>query len=176
MDDGIDSYIGIGSNMGDRQAFCREALRLIAGFPQSALVTASSLYETEPQDLAGQDWFINCVASIRTRLSPAALLRACQEVEHTLGRKRSAPCGPRTIDLDILFYGDAIVAEPGLSIPHPRAQARRFVLEPLREIAPDLKHPALNKTAAELLRELRGQEARRVAALDPAQFLKPRAG
>ena len=162
----VPGYIGIGSNMGDREAFCAEAIRRIARFPKSSLISVSSLYETAPVELKGQDWFINCVAAVRTELSPVELFRACQEVEQSLGRKRMVRYGPRTIDLDILFYGDRVIQESDLTIPHPRVHERRFALAPLAEIAPDLEHPVLHKTAAEILNEIEGQEVRRLAPVN----------
>jgi 2-amino-4-hydroxy-6-hydroxymethyldihydropteridine diphosphokinase len=170
MTEPVTAYIGIGSNMGDRQAYCEEAVRLISSFPKTSLVTVSSLYETAPLERADQEWFINCVAAVRTTLSPLELLHACQEVELSLGRKRSVRFGPRTIDLDILFYGDQIIHETDLTIPHSRAHERRFVLEPLAEIAPEFEHPALRKTASQILQEMRShQEVRRLAPFHPKQ-------
>ena len=164
MTEPITAYLGIGSNMGDRQAYCGEAVRLISRFPGTSLIEVSSLYETAPLELADQDWFINCVAAVRTTLSPQELLQACREVEQFLGRKRSARFGPRTIDLDILFYGDQIIRETDLTIPHPRAHERRFVLEPLAEIAPGMEHPALRKTIPQILQAMKDhQEVRRLA-------------
>ncbi|HUK56681.1 MAG TPA: 2-amino-4-hydroxy-6-hydroxymethyldihydropteridine diphosphokinase [Nitrospiria bacterium] len=164
MTEPVIAYIGIGSNMGDRQAYCQEAVRLISRFPKTSLTAVSSLYETAPLERTNQDWFINCVMAIRTTLSPRDLLQACQEVEQFLGRKRTVRFGPRTIDLDILFYGNRTFQESGLTIPHPRAHQRRFVLVPLAEIAPELEHPSLHKTAVELLQGIKdSQEVRRWA-------------
>jgi 2-amino-4-hydroxy-6-hydroxymethyldihydropteridine diphosphokinase len=164
MTEPVTAYIGIGSNMGDRQGFCEEAVRLISRFPGTSLVTVSSLYETAPLERSDQDWFINCVAAVRTGLSARDLLRSCQEVEQFLGRKRSVRFGPRTIDLDLLFYDNRVIQESDLTIPHPRAQNRRFVLEPLAEIAPDLEHPVVHKTIAQILHGLQDrQEVRRLA-------------
>jgi 2-amino-4-hydroxy-6-hydroxymethyldihydropteridine diphosphokinase len=162
MTEPVTAYIGTGSNMGDREAYCEEAVRLVSRFPATSIIRVSSLYETAPMERTDQDWFINCVTAVRTTLSPHELLRACQEVEQLLGRKRSVRFGPRTIDMDILFYGDRIIQEPGLTIPHPRAHERRFVLEPMAEIAPELTHPALRKTVVQILKELQNhQEIRR---------------
>lgn len=170
MTEPVTVYIGIGSNMGDRQAYCEEAVRLISRFQKTSLITVSSLYETAPLERADQDWFINCVTAVRTTLSPRELLQACQEVEQFLGRKRSVRFGPRTIDLDILFYGDQIIHETDLTIPHPQAHERRFVLEPLAEIAPEMEHPVLRKTASQILQEMRNhQEVRRMAPFPPKQ-------
>lgn len=162
-------YIGIGSNMGDRQAYCKEAVRRLSQFPKTSLTSVSSLYETAPLECTDQDWFINCVAAICTELSPHELLLACQEVEQSLGRKRTVRYGPRTIDLDILFYGDRIIQEVELVIPHPKLHERRFVLEPLTEIAPDLKHPLLRKTAVQILKARQDQPVRRLTTIN----LKP---
>jgi len=162
MTEPITVYIGLGSNMGDRQAYCEEAVRLVSRFPATSIIRVSSLYETAPIERTDQDWFINCVVAVRTSLSPQELLRACQEVEQFLGRKRTVRFGPRTIDMDILFYGDRIIQEPGLTIPHPRAHERRFVLEPLAEIAPETEHPVFRKTVVQILKELQNpQEVRR---------------
>jgi 2-amino-4-hydroxy-6-hydroxymethyldihydropteridine diphosphokinase len=164
MTESVIAYIGIGSNMGDRQAYCQEAVRFIARFPKTSLIAVSSLYETSPLERTDQEWFINCVTAVRTTLSPRELLQACQEVEQFLGRKRSVRFGPRTIDLDILFYGDRVIQGPEVTIPHPRAHQRRFVLEPLAEIAPELEHPTLHKTALQLLQGIKDpQEVRRWA-------------
>jgi len=163
MTEPVTAYIGIGSNMGERESYCEEAVRLVSRFPDTSIDVISSLYETAPVERTDQDWFINCVAAVRTTLSPRDLLRACQEVEQFLGRKRSVRFGPRTIDMDILYYADRIIQEPGLTIPHPRAHERRFVLEPLAEIAPELEHPVVRKTVLQILKELPAdQEVRRL--------------
>lgn len=159
------SYIGFGSNMGDRRTYCEEAVRLVSQFPKTSVVSVSSLYETEPLERTDQEWFINCVGAVRTELGPMELFGACQEVERFLGRKRTARYGPRTIDLDILFYGDRVIQDPPLNIPHPKVHERRFAMEPLVEIAPNFVHPVLIQTAVQILNAIRGQETRRLDTL-----------
>jgi len=123
----------------------------------------SSLYETEPQDVRDQRWFLNMVAECRTELFPVQLLGRLKKLELQLGRKRTIPKGPRTIDIDIILYGSAIVRTPTLEIPHPRFRERRFVLVPLAELAPDLRDPVSRKTIAALLAGVRDQSVRRFA-------------
>lgn len=143
-------YIGLGSNLGDRRAQLDRGLDALAraGFTVDA---RSALYLTEPVDAPPQDWFVNAVAAGHTRLSPEELLTACLEVERAQGRERVVHHGPRTLDLDILIYGDELRQGPPLTLPHPRMHERRFVLTPLCELAPDLRHPRLNVSMRELL-------------------------
>jgi len=149
------AYIGLGSNMGDRTATCRRALELLA--PSCRVTKVSSFYCTEPVGFEGQEDFVNAVAEIETDLSPDELLNLCQRVEDELGRTRTVRWGPRTIDLDILLYGDHVIDKSDLVVPHPLLALRRFVLAPLCEVAPQARHPILDRTAAELLLELRDE-------------------
>lgn len=121
----------------------------------------SSIYETEPQDVRDQPWFLNLVVEIATRLAPVELLARIHEVEAHLGRTRDVPKGPRTVDIDILFYDDRVIETSTLRIPHPRLAERRFVLEPLAELAPHLRHPITGRTAVEMLSAVRDQQVRR---------------
>jgi 2-amino-4-hydroxy-6-hydroxymethyldihydropteridine diphosphokinase len=147
------AYIGLGSNVGDKMATCRRALELLGKAGRVARV--SSFYCTEPVGFPDQESFLNAVAEIETTLSPLALLAACHVIEDELGRRRLLRWGPRTIDLDILLYGGLVVDDLELAIPHPLLPARRFVLVPLCEIAPEAIHPVLQKTIARLLDEVR---------------------
>lgn len=135
------AYIALGANLGDARQTVAGAARALGNLPRTALRRVSSLYRTAPVDATGPD-FINAVAEIATRLSPLELLAALQGLEHGAGRERSYRNAPRTLDLDILLYGDETVAEPALTIPHPRMNGRAFVLVPLAEIAPSRVSPA----------------------------------
>lgn len=144
-------YLSLGSNLGDRAANIRTALERLTGMGIN-IRRVSSLYRTEPTGFHPQPWFINCVAEAETSLMPLRLLHACQTVERSLGRRRGRIQGPRCIDIDILLYSDVVMRSATLTIPHPRLSERRFVLIPLREIAPFVRHPVSLRTIPEMLR------------------------
>jgi 2-amino-4-hydroxy-6-hydroxymethyldihydropteridine diphosphokinase len=155
-------YLSLGSNLGDREALLNEAIeRLEAAGVRT--VRRSSIHETEPQDLREQPWFLNMAVEVETDLAPTQLLRAIQKIEAAMGRERTVPKGPRTIDIDILFYAGQVIATPDLEIPHPRLTQRAFVLDPLCEIAPDLRHPVSGKTMRDAKAELAGSLLRRAS-------------
>jgi 2-amino-4-hydroxy-6-hydroxymethyldihydropteridine diphosphokinase len=147
------AYIGLGSNIGDKKANCLKAVELLQQFAR--VVRVSSLYITEAVGYKEQEDFINAVVAIETDQAPQDLLRSCHAIEDSMGRKRTVRWGPRTVDLDILLYGDEVVNQPDLIIPHPLMAARKFVLVPLVEIAPDVVHPVISKSAARLLADLK---------------------
>jgi 2-amino-4-hydroxy-6-hydroxymethyldihydropteridine diphosphokinase len=136
------AYVGLGSNLGDREATLRRALELLARDPGVELAAASAFRETDPVGFEDQPRFLNAAAAVETELAAGELLDRLLAIERTLGRTRDGPrYGPRTVDLDLLLYGDERVDAPGLTVPHPRLHERRFALEPLAELDPDLVVP-----------------------------------
>ena len=161
-------FIGFGSNLGDRVDFCDRAVTLLSLLPHSQVIAVSSLYETEPvadAGVPGEGWFLNGVVQIETDVTPQSLLTVCREIERSLGRDPEHRSGPRTLDLDILLYGDRVIEEKHFVVPHPRLHLRRFVLKPLVEIEPALIHPVLRQSASQLLARL--TDKHQVRRLDP---------
>jgi 2-amino-4-hydroxy-6-hydroxymethyldihydropteridine diphosphokinase len=153
------AYLSIGSNLGGRAENCIIAVARLAHKVQ--VLNVSDIYETEPWGKTDQPEFMNAAVEIETQLPPRELLAACKTIEDAMGRKPGERWGPRVIDLDILLYEDLIVEDENLILPHPHMHERRFVLQPLADIAPQVRHPVLRKTAAELLQDL-GAEGGRV--------------
>lgn len=154
------AYLSLGSNLGDRAAQIETAVALLEE-SGVRVVRRSALYETQPVGMPAQRWFINCVVEIETELMPLALLRCLQRIERQLGRSASGGRAPaaRRMDIDIIIYGSSRVRLPELVIPHPRLPERRFVLEPLRELAPEWRHPQTNCTPGEMLAQLNDRAA-----------------
>jgi len=162
-------YIGLGSNMGDREANLVKAFHLIS---QSApVLVTSSLYQTEPQGYKDQPDFLNSVVCVDTDATAAEMMRILGGIEAQMGRERPFAGAPRVIDLDLLFYGEAIINQPGLEVPHPRLHRRPFVLVPMVEIAPEFIHPVLHKTMSELLAGL--APGYRVDKWEPSKVERP---
>ena len=146
------TYLLIGGNLGNRQEILEKARQLIAA-NAGQVRKFSSLYETEAWGMQDQPAFLNQVLFVVTELDPKQLLSTILAIEHQMGRERTLKFGPRSIDIDILFYNDEIVVEPGLTIPHPQLHLRRFTLEPMNEIAPAYFHPVIKKSVSDLLRD-----------------------
>lgn len=141
-------YLSLGSNVGERAANLTTAIGRLRTL--GTVVAVSSFYETEPVEFEAQPWFLNCAVRLETEKMPKQLLAGILHLEQQMGRQRAQKKGPRTIDIDILLYGNSIVDAKGLTIPHPAMHERRFVLEPLAEIAPEVRHPVLKETIREL--------------------------
>jgi len=151
---GVRVFLSLGSNTGRRPDNLRKALRLLSDDPEIGVVRVSRLYSTSPVGYTQQREFLNGVLELRTRLSPGALLERLQGIEAGLGKSTPFRNGPRRIDIDVVLYGRRVVRRRNLAIPHPRMHRRRFVLEPLVELAPRAWHPLLRRTAARILGEL----------------------
>jgi 2-amino-4-hydroxy-6-hydroxymethyldihydropteridine diphosphokinase len=154
-------YLSLGSNLGDRERNLGTALELLAS-PGLTVLRVSSIYETEPLDVREQPAFLNVVVEAATDLFPIQLLTRIQKIEVRLGRRRLRPKGPRTIDIDILLFGDSAIETDELLVPHPRLAERRFVLEPLAELTPERRHPVTRRSVKEMLAGVADQKVRKL--------------
>jgi 2-amino-4-hydroxy-6-hydroxymethyldihydropteridine diphosphokinase len=141
-------FLSLGSNVGDREANLRDAQKRLGAVGRVTAV--SNFYETEPVEFTQQPWFLNCAVALETAQTPQQLMTSILNIEEAMGRRRVQKKGPRTIDIDILLFGDAVLDSPEVTIPHPAMHERRFVLEPLAEIAPEVRHGVFDKTILEL--------------------------
>lgn len=155
------AYLGLGSNLGDREVNLAQACALLAS-DRLRVLRVSSIWQTAPRDVLDQPHFLNQVIEIETDLFPRQLLARVKHVEHEMGRVIVRKKGPRVIDIDVLLYADSTVNTPDLKIPHPSIHERRFVLEPLAELSPDLRHPVTKQTVRQMLAAVSNQEARKV--------------
>jgi len=154
------TYLSIGSNSGDRETFIKQAVNSLILCEEIDVIQTSALYETEPWGVKNQNWFLNIIVEIYTELSPRDLLVKLNQIEDSLGRNRKneSRWGERTLDIDIVFYGDEVISTEILTIPHARMHERAFVLVPMMEIAPDFVHPIFNKTIVDLYEKLENVE------------------
>jgi 2-amino-4-hydroxy-6-hydroxymethyldihydropteridine diphosphokinase len=149
------AFVGVGSNLGQKQDNCRRGIAALIADGHSRLLNCSRLYRTEPVDYLAQDWFVNCAVQIETRLDPFELLAVLQDIQKKAGRIQDViRFGPRILDMDVIFFDASIIDHPNLTLPHPRMHLRRFVLKPLCDIDPTLRHPILNQTVQQLLDNL----------------------
>ena len=156
-------YLSLGSNIGDRAAHLRQAIEDLRALGDVTAV--SSLYETEPVEFTRQAWFLNCAVALETDKLPKQLLAGVLRIEREMGRRRTVAKGPRIIDIDVLLFGSSVIDAPQLTVPHPAMHERRFVLEPLAEIAPEVRHPVFKKTVKEMRDALpHGQAVKRVTS------------
>jgi 2-amino-4-hydroxy-6-hydroxymethyldihydropteridine diphosphokinase len=166
-------YLSLNSNLGNREQMLQDAIDAM-NTSDMRVVRVSSVYETEPMDVRNQPWFLNVVVEIETELFPLVLLSRLNKIERQLGRKRVMVKGPRSIDIDILLFEKFIIDTDVLTVPHPRMTERRFVLEPMTELSPELRHPANRRTMRELLAGVSGQQVKRVEiSLMPSSASSP---
>ncbi|MEO8098310.1 MAG: 2-amino-4-hydroxy-6-hydroxymethyldihydropteridine diphosphokinase [Acidobacteriota bacterium] len=151
------AYLGLGTNLGDRQANLLQAIQLLAS-DRVIIKRVSSVWETAPREILDQPIFLNQVIEVETDLFPRQLFDRGKQIERKMGRVRSQPKGPRLIDIDVLLYGNAVVSTPTLEIPHPGIPDRRFVLEPLAELVPGLRHPVKKRTVRQMLSSVASQD------------------
>ena len=153
-------YLSLGSNKGDRVGYIQQATSIIDGLEDTSLVRTSAFYETEPWGTESKNWFVNAIIEIKTSQTPQELLKTCHKIEQRLGRDRESEgrYGDRTLDIDIIFYGNEIVNDENLSIPHKLFHKRAFTLVPMLELSPDFIHPTLKKTIMQLHEELENPE------------------
>jgi 2-amino-4-hydroxy-6-hydroxymethyldihydropteridine diphosphokinase len=149
------AFVGVGSNLGQKQDNCLRGIAALTSGGHSRLLNQSRLYRTEPVDYLDQDWFVNCAVLIETRLDPFELLAVLQDIQKHAGRVQDAVrFGPRILDMDVIFYDEAVIDHPNLILPHPRMHLRKFVLKPLCDMDPTLRHPILDRTVRQLLDNL----------------------